>query len=100
LLLALLLGELVDGRGRDGDAELSRRLRDLEVEDELLEDRVPRAPELRRALVGKAPVVALRGGAGVRDRPVELRLVDRRSGDDGRDLLVRGVAAAARSGER
>jgi hypothetical protein len=33
-------------------------------------------------------VDALGGGPGVADRPVELRLVDRRSGDDGDGLLV------------
>jgi hypothetical protein len=96
LLLALLLRELVDRRGRDGDAERSRRLRDLDVEDELLEDGVPRATELGGVLVREAPVVALGGGAGVLDRSLELRLVDRRPGDDGDDLVVRRVAPAAR----
>jgi hypothetical protein len=60
---------------------------------------VPRATELRCVLVREAPVVALGGGAGVLDRPLELGLVDRRPGDDGDDLLVRGVVSAARGRE-
>jgi hypothetical protein len=60
---------------------------------------VPRATKLRRVLVGEAPVVALGGGAGVLDRSLELCLVDRRPGDDGDDLVVRGFASAARGGQ-
>ena len=57
---------------------------------------MPRAAELRRVLVREAPLVALGGGAGMLDRSLELRLVDRRPGDDGDDLVFRGVAPAAR----
>ena len=94
--------ELVDGRGRNGDLEPVRGLEDLDVQDELLEDGVPRPTEFRRVVVGESPVGTCRDGTRVLDRSVELRAVDRRSGDDGDDffLLLVGRAASAARGRQ